>query len=92
VNQLVNLHTSIKTGYASICIDDHILITLEWLTDDAKKTRELFRPIATARVLGAWLLGKAFEIPKKTVLVNCIAAILINHKNNFFFFFFFCLI
>lgn len=63
------------------------IITLEWsLTEEAKKTRELFRPSTTARVLGgARLTEKALKRPKKDVLVSCIAAaIFIDQNNNIF--------
>lgn len=47
-------------------------ITLEWLlTDEAKMTREFFRPITTARVLGgARILGEALKRPQEAVLVS----------------------
>ena len=62
------------------------IITLEWsLTEEAKRTRELFRLSTTARGLGGTrLIEKDLKRPKIDVLVSCKAVtIFINQKEQF---------
>lgn len=61
----------------------YAVITSEWLTEEAKHTREAFR-VEAARVAGDWTLGKAFESPKRAVLDSCMAAIFIKIKKHYF--------
>lgn len=50
--------------------------TSEWLTEEAKQTRETFR-VEAARVAGDRTLGKDFERLKRVALVSCVDAIFI---------------
>lgn len=60
-------------------------VTSEWLTEEAKQTRETLRAEA-ARVAGDRATGKAFDNPKRVALVSCMAAIFIKSTNKSVFF------
>jgi len=62
-----------------------VQVTSEWLTEEAKQTRETFL-VEAVRVAGDRAIGKAFDRPKRVALVSCMGAIFMKSTNKRVFF------